>query len=226
MPRHVLVTGAAGFAGSHCWICSRRPAPTIVAWHRPGGIAARVTSSGCAGKRSICSIADAVRAAIARTRPSTVYHCAGAAHVGRAWDTTESTFAINVRGTHHLLRCARRASSRRCACAESRARRSSTRRPTEALTEDASAGAAQPVRRQQAGAGDARRVPVDGLLGVRSRERSTTSVRGRIRSSPLGLRAADRRHRDAGAGNRRSRSATSTRAANSPTSATRCAPTR
>jgi GDP-4-dehydro-6-deoxy-D-mannose reductase len=32
-----------------------------------------------------------------------VYHCAGAAHVGKAWERTEATLAINVRGTHHLL---------------------------------------------------------------------------------------------------------------------------
>jgi GDP-4-dehydro-6-deoxy-D-mannose reductase len=50
-----------------------------------------------------------VRSAIARLRPSTVYHCAGAAHVGRAWERTEATFAINVRGTHNLLDALRRA---------------------------------------------------------------------------------------------------------------------
>jgi GDP-4-dehydro-6-deoxy-D-mannose reductase len=38
-----------------------------------------------------------------------VYHCAGAAHVGRAWDDTEPTFAVNVRGTHHLLEALRAA---------------------------------------------------------------------------------------------------------------------
>jgi GDP-4-dehydro-6-deoxy-D-mannose reductase len=32
-----------------------------------------------------------------------VYHCAGAAHVGRSWEATEQTLALNVRGTHHLL---------------------------------------------------------------------------------------------------------------------------
>jgi GDP-4-dehydro-6-deoxy-D-mannose reductase len=32
-----------------------------------------------------------------------VYHCAGAAHVGRSWDNVEPTFAINVRGTHHVV---------------------------------------------------------------------------------------------------------------------------
>jgi GDP-4-dehydro-6-deoxy-D-mannose reductase len=40
---------------------------------------------------------------VARVRPSSVYHCAGAAHVGQSWDSSEWTFAINVRGTHHLL---------------------------------------------------------------------------------------------------------------------------
>ena len=34
--------------------------------------------------------------------PPIVYHCAGAAHVGQAWERTEATFATNVRGTHHL----------------------------------------------------------------------------------------------------------------------------
>ena len=42
-------------------------------------------------------------AAIGRIRPSAVYHCAGAAHVGRSWDTTCETLATNVRATHYLL---------------------------------------------------------------------------------------------------------------------------
>jgi GDP-4-dehydro-6-deoxy-D-mannose reductase len=46
---------------------------------------------------------DSVRTALERLRPGIVYHCAGAAHVGRSWDSTEPTFAINVRGTHHLV---------------------------------------------------------------------------------------------------------------------------
>ena len=55
----------------------------------------------------------AVRAAIARLRPSAVYHCAGAAHVGRSWANSEPTFAINVRGTHHLLDALARRGHRR-----------------------------------------------------------------------------------------------------------------
>ncbi len=48
-------------------------------------------------------------------RPSVVYHCAGAAHVGRAWQSTEPTFATNVRGTHHLIE-----GLRACGCAAAR----------------------------------------------------------------------------------------------------------
>src|SRR5206468_12576704 len=45
---------------------------------------------------------------IADLRPTVIYHCAGAAHVGRAWGSTESTLATNVLGTHHLLDALRR----------------------------------------------------------------------------------------------------------------------
>jgi GDP-4-dehydro-6-deoxy-D-mannose reductase len=49
----------------------------------------------------------AVREALAEARPAVVYHCAGAAHVGRAWETTEPTLAVNVRGTHHVVEALR-----------------------------------------------------------------------------------------------------------------------
>ena len=102
MSSTTLVTGAAGFAGSHLVDLLARDGVDIVAWHRPGGTAPRTTPG------TTCVAVDlldraAVRAAIARTRPSMVYHCAGAAHVGRSWDGTENTFAVNVLCTHHLL---------------------------------------------------------------------------------------------------------------------------
>jgi GDP-4-dehydro-6-deoxy-D-mannose reductase len=56
--------------------------------------------------------AAAVRQTIAQLRPSVVYHCAGAAHVGSSWDRIESTLAINVRGTHHLFEALRLAGGR------------------------------------------------------------------------------------------------------------------
>jgi GDP-4-dehydro-6-deoxy-D-mannose reductase len=98
-----LITGAAGFAGSHLLDLLSAGGHDIAAWHRPGG-RPRTTW----GAIDLLDRAE-VAAAIARLRPSIVYHCAGAAHVGRAWDDTEATFAINVRGTHHLLDALQRA---------------------------------------------------------------------------------------------------------------------
>src|SRR3954470_21397224 len=104
MPNPIVVTGAAGFAGSHLVDLLTRSGAAVVAWHRPGGSTARAESS--AAQWDAVDLLDSaqVGAAIARTRPSAVYHCAGAAHVGRSWDTTTSTFATNVLGTHHVLR--------------------------------------------------------------------------------------------------------------------------
>jgi GDP-4-dehydro-6-deoxy-D-mannose reductase len=102
MAAPVLVTGAAGFAGSHLVDLLAESGEPIVAWHRPGG---REPLPAAGGTWEAVDLLDrqAVRAAIARTKPRAVYHCAGAAHVARSWDRVESTFAINVRGTHHLF---------------------------------------------------------------------------------------------------------------------------
>ena len=106
----ILVTGAAGFAGSHLIDDLARDDSTepIVAWERPGSGRARGSDAANIHARVQWEAVDlldraAVTAAIGRIRPSVVFHCAGAAHVGRAWNGGESTFAINVRGTQFLL---------------------------------------------------------------------------------------------------------------------------
>ena len=104
----ILVTGAAGFAGGHLLDLLSGGGREIVAWHRPGGRRPREVAGTTWAAIDLLDRAE-VATAIARLRPSTVYHCAGAAHVGRAWDDTESTFAVNVRGTHHLLDALQRA---------------------------------------------------------------------------------------------------------------------
>jgi len=108
MSSEILVTGAAGFAGSHLVDRLAGDGADLVAWHRPGGAPARTVPRTRWEAVDLLD-ADAVAVAMARLRPSAVYHCAGAAHVGRSWDSTESTFAINVRGTHHLLQALERA---------------------------------------------------------------------------------------------------------------------
>ena len=102
MSRTILVTGAAGFAGSHLLDLLSTGAVDIVAWHRPGAAPPRAVPRTRWEPVDLLDPA-AVDEAIERMRPAAVYHCAGAAHVGRSWDSTESTFATNVRGTHHLL---------------------------------------------------------------------------------------------------------------------------
>src|SRR5262245_55084798 len=74
----------------------------IVGWYRPGGTAP-APRSGITFEAIDLLDRHGVRDAIARMKPALVYHCAGAAHVGRSWDTTPATFATNVRATHHVL---------------------------------------------------------------------------------------------------------------------------
>jgi nucleoside-diphosphate-sugar epimerase len=106
MARPTLVTGAAGFAGSHLLDALARDQVETIAWHRPGGSPPREIP-GVAWRAVDLLDRRAVAQAVADIRPAAVYHCAGAAHVGRSWSSTEHTFAVNVRGTHHVIEALR-----------------------------------------------------------------------------------------------------------------------
>ena len=101
-----LVTGAAGFAGSHLLDSLAGDAIEIVAWHRPGGQPPAAVPGACWQGVDLLD-RETVRSAIRSARPSVVYHCAGAAHVGQSWRTITDTLAANALGTHYLAEALR-----------------------------------------------------------------------------------------------------------------------
>jgi GDP-4-dehydro-6-deoxy-D-mannose reductase len=111
--RRILVTGAAGFAGSHLLDrLERDTSAELVAWRRPGE---RLPAGRSDRDGSICWVTldlrdrDAVDHAVAEAQPAVIYHLAGAAHVGASWAKTADALAINALGTHYLLDAVRRA---------------------------------------------------------------------------------------------------------------------
>jgi GDP-4-dehydro-6-deoxy-D-mannose reductase len=94
VPRPVLVTGAAGFAGGHLVERLEARGVPVVGW-----------------SRQVVDLLDrdAVRTRIRDLKPPVVYHCAGAPHVAHSWSDTTSPFAKNVMATHYLLDALRRA---------------------------------------------------------------------------------------------------------------------
>ena len=194
--RPVLVTGAAGFAGSHLLDLLATTDARLVAWshrgghHKPHGASRRRGSGGRARRRP---------ASIARSPtldPICVYHLAGDAQSGGSWRSARRDLrgqrarhaAPARRGRARHGRGARRGDWLRARLRSRSTRRSPRTSPLEP---------AEPVRRQQARAGDTRppRRQLDGLDVIVARPfnhvgpRQIAGVRRRER------RAADRAHR-------------------------------
>jgi GDP-4-dehydro-6-deoxy-D-mannose reductase len=97
-----LVTGATGFAGSHLVDDLLRDHGRVAGWANPGGTTPEARDTV---EWQAVDLLDraAVASAIARLRPSVVYHLAGAASVGDSWKDPVRPLRVNTLGTHHLL---------------------------------------------------------------------------------------------------------------------------
>jgi GDP-4-dehydro-6-deoxy-D-mannose reductase len=106
--RCVVVTGAAGFVGSHLIeLLEREPDSQIVAWLRPD-TEPLVTGSRIIWHGVELQDREAVSEALAAFKPAEIYHLAGVPHVGESWSHVHETFAGNVLATHHLFAALRR----------------------------------------------------------------------------------------------------------------------
>ena len=105
----ILVTGAAGFAGSHV-VQALAGTGSVIAWRRATLPPEEIVPLATWQQVDLLD-RGAVRAAIQRTKPDAVYHCAGAPNVSHSWRDTVSPLSNNVLATHILLDALRLAGS-------------------------------------------------------------------------------------------------------------------
>lgn len=98
-----LVTGAAGFAGSHLLERLVRSHDAVAAWSNPGSARTRPVENGVHWDAVDLLDRDALRTALENARPSVIFHCAGFAQVAESWAKAGSALRVNAFGTHLLL---------------------------------------------------------------------------------------------------------------------------
>ena len=103
----ILVTGAAGFAGSHV-VQALAGSGDIVGWTHQAAPPDDIAPLAAWQRVDLLNPAE-VRDAIARLKPSAVIHCAGAPNVAHSWRDTVMPLSLNVLATHHLFDALRRA---------------------------------------------------------------------------------------------------------------------
>ena len=227
----VLVTGAAGFVGSHLLDLLAAEARRIVGWRRPRHAPAAATAHG--GARGTPWTARPRRGRRARDRATSARRSSTTRRRRarrQSWRHTVGTTLAGATSSAPTT-CSTRSAARRLDAARARRRLGAGLRAVESRrsTRTSPSRPPEPVRREQAGAGDAgaaRRASDDGLDVIVARSFNHIGPR----QSPAFVAASFARqialHRS---GPRRARapaSATSSRGATSPTCATPCAPTR
>lgn len=109
--RPILITGAAGFVGTHLLERLATGAAPLVGWFRPGAEPA-VPHPAATWVSVEMQDRAAVVHALDGLEPAAVYHLAGAAHAGHSWRHTRETYEGNVLATYHLFDGLRRLGQR------------------------------------------------------------------------------------------------------------------
>lgn len=104
----ILVTGAAGFAGSHLLDLLGEAPARVVALRKPGiGAETQAAYPAIEWVEVDLLDRDSMRRTIGAVAPAAIYHLAGSPHVGQSWKAATDTLSVNVMGTHHLLEALR-----------------------------------------------------------------------------------------------------------------------
>ena len=97
----ILITGAAGFAGSHV-VEALGGREDVVGWIHHAPPPQEIAPLATWERVDLLNLSE-VRGAIARLKPSAVIHCAGAPNVAHSWRETVTPLSANVLATHHLF---------------------------------------------------------------------------------------------------------------------------
>lgn len=104
-----LVTGAAGFAGSHLVEHLLEQGDEVVAWSNPSGRTGLRADPRVQWNAVDLLDRDAVCREITSLKPAAVYHLAGLPDVAASWSRPERPLRLNALGTSHLFGAVERA---------------------------------------------------------------------------------------------------------------------